>query len=104
HAHHIHELKAKLDHLKYLTQEKQNNDDANQKNFLAHHAFAIQHALNHHFFMESQLAAVELADALYEAQLKELQEIHRELQRLYEQLRTQQEMKEHLPHPVPSLG
>lgn len=94
--HKIHELKAKADHLKYLLAENQNTEAANNKNFLQHHAAALQHAVNHHFILERHLALA-LTDATeYEAETRELAEIYKALWRVYQILREQQEMKQHL--------
>jgi septal ring factor EnvC (AmiA/AmiB activator) len=110
HAHQIHELKAKLDHLKYLLAEQQNNDEMNNKNFLNHHAMALQHAIGHHFLMEQELAIAAADAEAFEEEMRELKEVYKELWQMYERLREQQEMKQHLeqqtlanatPYPSP---
>lgn len=100
HIHQLHELKAKVDRLKYLVAERQNNDETNHKNFLAHHALALRHAVDHHFLMANHLETVETDTEIFEEEMRDLAEMYKQLWQLYDRLCLEQEMKQHLEQQV----
>ncbi len=97
--HHLHELKAKLEHLQYLLDESQDNEEEKKKHFLQHHAETIRHALDHQFHINRHIAAHEFNESSeFYAVQEELREVHKQLWHLYEKLRHEKEMEEHLKH------
>ncbi len=96
--HYLHELKARLDHLKYMLDES--NDEAERKkHFLREHAEAVQHAINHMHhvrLLDAELHSVE-AEEQY-ALIEELKSAYHKLEELYEKLQRRKELQEYFEH------
>jgi len=96
--HHSHELRAQLEHLKYMLDEDGNEKSERKDHFLKEHLEAINHVKNHmqHFRLHMGHEAFEAAEqrALIEA----LKNAYLELKELYDKLREQKDLQEYFKH------
>lgn len=93
--HHLHELKAQLEHLKFMLHEDNNEKDERNKHFLKEHLEAVNHAINHMHHVRLHLEHEAFEAAEEHELIQDLKKAYHELKELYDKLHRQKELQEY---------